>query len=207
MEVSRDVKLALSYISDAEQKFERMKHNDNEWMVEDTAEEIIGGELAKAEQHLQSADGSDDVLAARARLLKIYADVAMQVAAQGEVWKRLDQYKEKWARWANLSTKKHGELVSLAPTPANYYAYGFALYFADMDQQALEPLRVAEKSGDDDLSIAATKLIAQIEEQLASKPAPPVSTPPRTGCCGIIFMSALTAAGALVGVACQFFGG
>jgi len=164
-DLSREVKLAISYVEDAKRKTEALEQESNPLIAQDEAEKILSGELYKARVALQTAEAQgEDVSFVHVEVLDTEGKV-MWVVGRAMV----ELYPKKSKQWAKKLVEKRRELVEMWPTPATHYNYGLALYLADRDTEAVEALRLAENSDDDETSIDATKLISRIQENPSSR--------------------------------------
>jgi len=162
-QLSRDQKLALSYVEDAKRCLPSLHEEQDRFAVDKIARKLFKEELAEAKRLLQkAADNGEDVSALRICLAGIQAGVAEVAVAKWEPDKTPEGFKH-WQQWTELCLEKNKDLVAFNPTPSSHLMYGWALFNARKDEEALTHLRIAEQGEDDEVSIQASKLIAKME--------------------------------------------
>jgi ribosomal protein L7/L12 len=170
--VSQDVKVALSYIEEANSALPLLNAETDKFTVNRIARQLMDDSLLRAEQRLTAAaDRGEDVSGARELLLAAQTSIAT-IAADRWRTETLEPERQCSAQWADLCISKASALIKLAPTSRNHLLYGIALHTCGREQDALESLMTAVNSDDEESGIEATKVMERISDRSSSSSKP-----------------------------------
>ncbi len=172
-DVERHLAVSASFMEDVSERVARIEREDNPYIRETQAADLLNGDYLLAVKELDRAEaGGVDVTRQRAAAFLTEGRIAWGVVAPGG-----DAGKEIFEHWTERASKAYAKSAALVPTPGAFYNLGLAYANMGQSMDAMEAFRQAEAGDDARVSIKATKEIGRLEQAAQRVPSAELGRP------------------------------